>query len=61
MEAETFSSAPGLRKRVLGELLAHLLDAFAAAVPEQLAGAPVGCETQQPLDVSLINLLLACQ
>ena len=40
MEAETFSSAPGLRRRVLSKLLAHLLDTFAGAVPEQLAGAP---------------------
>lgn len=38
VEAETFSSAPGLRRRVLGELLQHLLTTFAGAVPEQLEG-----------------------
>lgn len=39
MEAETLSSAPGLRRRVLGELLQHLLDGFADAVPGHLEGA----------------------
>lgn len=34
---------------MLSELLAHLLDAFAGAVPEQLAGAPVSYQTQPPL------------
>ncbi len=39
VEAETLSSAPGLRRRVLGELLQHLLDGFADAVPGHLEGA----------------------
>lgn len=59
VEAETFSSAPGLRRRVLGELLAHLLDSFASAVPEQLAGAPLDYVFPVPCTASPTCLLLA--
>ena len=57
VEAETFSSAPGLRRRVLSELLAHLLDTFAGAVPEQLAGAPMTYQSHSPHIVDPTSLL----
>ncbi|KAK9836321.1 hypothetical protein WJX81_005210 [Elliptochloris bilobata] len=59
VEAETFSSAPGLRRRVLGELLQHLLDTFAGAVPEHLGEASLGVALQLAVELEFLAAALA--
>ncbi len=38
MEAEAYSNAPGLLRRVLAELLQHTLATFSTVLAEQLPG-----------------------